>query len=120
MVGLLDNRMYAHRIAYAIVTGEQPPPILDHKNRIKTDNRWLNIRPATKSQNGTNGKLSTRNTSGHKGVFFVKRINRWHARVYSEGKAISLGYFDKKSEAIAARKNAAAKTYNRFLGVQEQ
>jgi hypothetical protein len=40
-----------HRICIALMTGDWPPEDTDHYNGIHSDNRWCNIRPATRSQN---------------------------------------------------------------------
>ena len=42
----------AHRLAWRLHYGEWPLFLIDHENRIKSDNRIGNLRPATKSQNG--------------------------------------------------------------------
>ena len=45
-----------HRIIWVIQTGDWPPPGLDpdHKNRIRSDNRWENLRLATHTENMRN------------------------------------------------------------------
>lgn len=45
---------YSARLAFLYMTGEWPPDEVDHKNRIKYDDRWENLRPATRSQNAFN------------------------------------------------------------------
>lgn len=52
----------AHRIAWFLQTGEQPPLDLhiDHINRVTGDNRWENLRLATVSQNLAYRKVRTR------------------------------------------------------------
>jgi hypothetical protein len=51
------KRYYAHRIAWALHHGEHPVDQLDHINGIKIDNRIVNLREATNSQNGKNLSL---------------------------------------------------------------
>src|SRR5258707_7365907 len=47
----INERGYlAHRLAWLITTGKWPPEI-DHKNGIKNDNRWMNLREAFGTMN---------------------------------------------------------------------
>ncbi|MCH7686587.1 MAG: HNH endonuclease [Planctomycetes bacterium] len=48
----------------------------DHINRNRLDNRDENLRFVTFSQNQINKGLSTRNTSGFKGVCFCRTTKR--------------------------------------------
>ncbi|HDR2785777.1 TPA: HNH endonuclease, partial [Enterobacter sichuanensis] len=41
-----SKRYRAHRLAIFYMTGRWPKAV-DHKNRIRNDNRWCNIRPCT-------------------------------------------------------------------------
>src|SRR5262245_53364654 len=70
---VIDYRPYmAHRLAFLYMTGAWPVGEPDHKNGIPADNRWRNLRPATKSQNNANSKLRSNSTSGHKGIYWHK------------------------------------------------
>lgn len=80
---------------------------IDHKNLNGLDNRRLNLRPATPSQNQRNSTTSRGNKSGYKGVSFYKREAKWGAMSKNNGKAKWLGYFDSAIEA--------AKAYNDFV-----
>ena len=46
----------AHRIAWVLMTGEQPNYI-DHINGVKHDNRWHNLRSVTASENMQNKRF---------------------------------------------------------------
>src|ERR1700735_5474446 len=64
----LDGRHYlAHRLAVVYVTGGWPLDEVDHRNTIKSDNRWRNLRQATHAQNSHNASAKKNNTSGFKG-----------------------------------------------------
>lgn len=56
-------------------------------------------------------KIHKGNTSGHKGVTWIASRNKWRSYIGYKGKQISLGYFDKKEDAIEARLNAEEKYY---------
>lgn len=76
-----ENKLWrANRLAYFLVTGDLPECV-DHKNRNTMDNRFSNLRPATKSENGMNTKLFSSNTSGCKGVSFCKQTQKWRVEI---------------------------------------
>lgn len=64
---------YAHRLAWWFVHQEWPQHVIDHINRIRTDNRIINLRSVTQKENGLNCKLGKNNSSGFTGVSFDKR-----------------------------------------------
>lgn len=54
-VKLLDSYWFLHRIIWKLVTGKDPGSMeVDHRNLIKTDNRWKNLRLASRMQNAAN------------------------------------------------------------------
>ena len=60
-------------------------------------------------------KLSSANTSGVKGVYWIKRRNKWEAAIFFKGEKIYLGYFTSKQDAINARKEAEEKYFKPIL-----
>lgn len=93
----------AHRVAYAVMVGEWPTETVDHVNRIRADNRWENLREASRAEQQRNRGVQANNTSGFSGVHYNKRNARWVARIRRGGKDIFLGSFPNKRSAIAAR-----------------
>lgn len=83
--------------------------IIDHINRVKSDNRKVNLRYSNKSLNAYNSKVRSTNTSGVTGVYFRKDSKRWCAEIKKNYKKISLGCYATKEEAIRARKAAESK-----------
>ncbi len=123
--GCLDGKGYfqitfqnkhrlAHRLGWYLSNGYWPKQ-LDHINRIKTDNRLSNLREVTRQQNSINTGVPSNNTSGHKGVVWIKRRNKWEARIKVSGVQKHLGYFETLEEAIAARKRGEAKYHHSIL-----
>lgn len=109
------GRLYrAHRLAYLFMTGEFPLVGIDHENTDKGDNRWLNLRPATKSQNAMNADAPSNNTSGVRGVSWDSRDQKWHAYIAKDGKRINLGYFTKRETAAMRRRRAEEKLFGEF------
>lgn len=69
----LDDRSYhAAKLAWLYVFGEYPECVVDHINRIKDDDRIVNLRLATQSENIANSTMWSHNTSGSKGVYHYK------------------------------------------------
>lgn len=65
--------------------------LIDHINRIKSDNRISNLRNVTKQYNSFNTKA--------KGYSFYKPLNKYIAKIAVDGKKNHLGYFNTKWEA---------------------
>lgn len=106
------KRYYAHRIAWALHHGKHPTDQLDHINGIKTDNRIVNLREATNSQNGKNLSLNKNNKTGYSGVCF--KSNAWTAYIKVDYTNLYLGRFAKKEDAIAARLKAEQEFYGEW------
>jgi len=94
-------------LAWFYMTGSWPENQIDHKNLNKTDNRWSNLRLANNAQNGYNRNKQKNNKSGHKGVCWFKRTQKWHAQLKINGVRVHLGYFSKLEDAVNAYEQAA-------------
>lgn len=76
----IDSKHYpAHRLAFLYIVGSFPPQEVDHMNGLRLDNRYLNLRHATPSQNQHNKGAYSNNTTGFKGVVYVKANNNYSA-----------------------------------------
>jgi hypothetical protein len=95
----------AHRVAWALITGEWPDKI-DHISGDRSDNRWQNLRTVDDLENSRNRKVGANNRTGCSGVGFQKRNQKWRARISANGNVIWLGQFDSYDEAVTARKAA--------------
>jgi hypothetical protein len=112
----IDRKNYlASRLAWFYVTGEWPVHEIDHKNRNPADNRWENLREATRQQNSHNQSKRKTNTSGLKGVRWKKANQKWRAEIRVDGKSVHLGYFDSKEQASAAYRDAARQLHGEFF-----
>jgi len=99
----------ASRLAFLYMTGSFPCKFVDHINHNSKDDRWANLREVTLQENCRNRSVQYNNKTGVPGVGWYKKYDKWVARISDSGKRILLGYFDSKSEAIAARKFAETK-----------
>ncbi|OWZ90449.1 hypothetical protein B9J07_28095 [Sinorhizobium sp. LM21] len=111
----LDKKFYlAHRLAWFYMTGSWPLRQIDHKDRDRSNNRWLNLRLATNQQNTVNRDLNSNNTSGSKGVSYDKARGKWRAQISIGGSRTLIGRFDLKSVAEAAYRAEALKHFGEF------
>lgn len=88
--------------------------VVDHINHNKLDNRKSNLRICSIAENSHNVVLSKNNTSGCKGVNFVKSANLWRATIQCNRKRMYIGSFKSKEEAIKARKEAEQKYWGEY------
>jgi len=113
----IDGHGYmAHRLAWLYVYGSWPSSNLDHINQVKDDNRLVNLREVTVSQNQQNTPIRTNNKSGFRGVSFAKEIGRWRAGIRLNGKGYHLGYFGSPEDASVAYQSAASKMHTHQPG----
>jgi hypothetical protein len=110
----IDGRSYTlHRLAWFYMTGRWPNPECDHRDLNERNNRWSNLREATRVQNGLNRRLHKNNTSGYKGISWHKKYKKWRAYVFVDGKKVEK-LFDRKEDAMQHRKNEANRFYGEF------
>lgn len=104
-------------IMHRVITGEKG---WDHINRDPLDNRKSNLRSATSSQQGANRGMPQNNTSGYKGVGFVKDRGRWKAQIgykdpeTGQKKTKMLGHFETPEQAAHAYNRASKALFGDF------
>lgn len=87
---------------------------VDHRDRNGLNNRRLNLRFATASQNQHNQKIHQNNTSGFKGVYWYKQNKKWRAQIYLKRKLKFLGYFNNREKAAEAYAEASRMLHGDF------
>lgn len=112
------NRYRAHRLAWLYMTGEWPRGDIDHINGDRLDNRWSNLREATRSQNLGNSRIPSTNKSGFKGVSFDGRRNKWLAQITIDGVHYHLGRYDKAEDAAQAYREALRGHFGKFARLE--
>jgi hypothetical protein len=114
-----DGKTYrVHQLAWVFMTGKWPPKHkdIDHKDGDGMNNKWTNLRLASRGQNNHNNhNIRSDNKSGKAGVSWSIVGNGWTARVTVNKKIIHLGYFkDDLAGAIKARRVAELKYFGEY------
>lgn len=100
----------ASRLAIQYVTGDWPTKPVDHRNGVKNDDRFENLRIASIAQNAANSPRHRDNKTGFKGVR-LHSPGKYAAAICVNGKREHLGLFATPESAHAAYL-AAAKLHN--------
>ncbi len=87
---------------------------VDHIDGNGLNNQRSNLRLCTRSQNAHNAALRPDNTSGHKGVYFIKRRQKWAARVMFQGKDHWLGAYNSREEAAEVVREERVRLHGAF------
>lgn len=92
---------------------------VDHINGNTLDNRLSNLRVCEHKENRRNSKINLNNSTGYKGVDFVKSKNKYRARIKYNYKEIHLGMFNNAKEAASAYNKAAFKYFGKFANINK-
>lgn len=116
LVIMIDRVLYrASRLAFLYMVGRWPKNEVDHRDGNSLNDRWENLREATRSQNARNTKRPITNKLGLKGVTRRKdRKKCYQAHITINGRFIGLGYFYTKEEAFKRYKLEAIKVGGEF------
>lgn len=104
----------SHNIAWLIMTEVWPEFEVDHEDRDPSNNKWDNLRSATRSLQMANTRIRGDNTSGVRGVSYHNRIKKWYAYITLNGKTKSLGYRDTLEEASDLYDEKAQEYFGEF------
>jgi hypothetical protein len=102
VITINQRSYYAHRLVWLYMTAAWPVDLVDHIDGDPSNNRWDNLRAATRAQNNAN-RIATPGESGVVGVHWHKQRKRWTARISHNDRLVYLGLFDTVEEAKAAR-----------------
>lgn len=108
----VDGQRYpAHRLAWLYHFGAWPSGMVDHINCNPLDNRIVNLREATRSQNAANQQRDA-NAAGFKGVDVKRGLYR--ARITIGGRCVDLGRFSSAEAAAEAYLVAARAAFGEY------
>lgn len=109
-----NKKLYqAHRLAWLYMEGYFPEFQIDHRNKIRHDNRWENLRHVSPSCNAKNSSVNRNSKSGVTGVSRRTENNLWVSMICPKGKRIYLGSSVNLDVAVKLRYEAELK-YNWF------
>lgn len=106
-------RFMAQRLAFLYMTGNWPTGIVDHKNGCKSDNKWDNLRDATKVLNAGNAQPHADSTTGIKGVFMAPG-GKFRSAIGRNGRQVHLGTFPTIEDAHQAYIKAAGDYFGEY------
>ena len=106
---MVDGKQYyQHRVVWFLMTGNWPDHTIDHINGDPADNRWCNLRAATKKQNAANKK----GRGGLRGVWFNPKTDKWRAQC--GGGKMYVGEYDCPAAAHFAYLVEASRRFGEF------
>ena len=99
-VGISGKYFLVHRLVWVYrhpgcYKYSEVPSLLDHINKNPQDNRYENLRPASRSLNNFNRKneLNSQRSSRYRGVSWVSSHAQWRSAFMKGGKMSFLGHF---------------------------
>jgi|SRR5665647_213865 len=91
------------RLVLETFEGLKPGFIVDHRDRVRTNDVLTNLRWVTSSENKLNSECTLHSSSGGViGVSWYPQSSRWRAQTRIHGKQWHVGYFNKIEDAIEA------------------
>ncbi len=111
LIGVDGHRYVAARLAWLWMTGEWPKGQIACRNLDPGNIRWANLCDVSASEKVMTTKPPANNTSGVRGVCWARGRGQWNAYIGKDGRRITLGHFDRFSDAVAARRCGEAKYF---------
>jgi len=111
-IAVKSRGLMAHRLAWLMHYGEEPPAVIDHIDGDPANNRISNLRAATPAQNAFNKRRASNNSTGVKGVSLGSN-GRYRVRVQAGSKSAD---YEARSlnEAREARQRLANLLHGEF------
>lgn len=117
-IGFQKKDYLAHRLAVFWMTGAWPMYEIDHRDGIRDNNAWLNLRKTTTQKNAHNiGGPRRNNRTGFLGVIPLR--GKFQARIKINGVRVDLGYFPTPELAHTAYLNAKNELHPTHLRLRQ-
>lgn len=111
----LNNKVYKRgRLIYFCINNDFPFPCIDHINGNSLDDRPINLRQATITQNNWNHRGRKKKTNLPMGI--RTNNNKFVARISHNKKQITIGTFDNLNDAKKAYMEKRIELYGNFSG----
>lgn len=112
---LAGNGGKQHVVMHRVLLNPLPGFDVDHVDGNGLNNQRSNMRVATRQQNIANKRISSRNTSGFKGVSLHRASGKWQVFLrIPNGKNKNLGNYETREEAARVYDDAARKWNGQF------
>lgn len=102
---------------HVVISGSVGNEVTDHRDMNPLNNLDNNLRVCSMKQNQCNRGKQKNNTTGFKGVDWVKGKGKFRASIGVDGKVVHLGYFHSVEEASLRYKNAADLYHGEFARI---
>lgn len=103
-----------HRLAWFYVTGEWPKNQIDHVNRIRSDNRFENLRECSGSENSWNKGAQSNSKTGVRGISWVKARKKWVVKLNKGREVVYVDFFEDFKQAKEAWEIKSKEIYGEF------
>lgn len=113
-VNIKKKNYMAHNLIWAYMTGKWPVLEVDHSDNCGSNNKWSNLRAATRSQQLLNTRVRRDNALGIKNVHLHKPSGKYQVKMRIQGKDKSFGYYSDLELADLVATEARDKFHGEF------
>ncbi len=114
IIMLNGHRYVASRLAWLYMTGRWPAEECDHINRIRSDDRWVNLREASRSENAMNTQTRSDNSSGHRGICWDSQKLKWKVQISVKGEKRIQRHFSDFDSAVNFYRDTALSLFGEY------
>lgn len=105
-----QKKVFMHRL----ITGAKQGFDIDHINRNGLDNRKINLRLVTRSQNAMNSVSNKNTSSKYKGVTWKNNNNKWEVAITKLGQRYYLGLYQDEIQAAKVYDLKAKELFGKY------